>query len=352
MCANLQARPRLFVPLRTAADSYPHDILGPCGSLRGDGVPSLIAATDGNTASGLRNSKNRLLAAFDIRDLAILRSVGLPATLANGLAELDGSGLRRLLGQPQGHAQCAVSPCASAPAQRDELWNSVETLVLVGWSIGGLSLGKPRGFPAVSALFGRVRRCFAFDTSRIMVWRPTQVEFQQIELAVGLRDEELVRQVIVSSAASSLRPIEHYANDNPAVPVREAFRQARETLMAELRLEQDQQLLSIMVPKFLKEYNRTFERAFVEALVGKALSGRGPDRSIPAVCCGGTHARVGQLLSDRDRLCGIRQSDAFALVGPQGSRIAQEMPEISGRANRHPARIEGIVVGELSYRWS
>ena len=275
-CDNLETHSRIVVFLRAAPDSTPHDVLTSSGSLAGQDVPCLTAAADAYTAEGLENWRKRLFVAFSIHDLAILRSLGLPTTLGSGLGQLDGMGLRLLLGQPQGLAQGAADSCDSVPAPRQELWNSGEKLVLVGWSVASLSLQKPRGLQAVTALFGGARRCCSFDTSRIMVWRPTRSQFQQIEFAVGLRDVQLVWQAIANSVASSLHPIEHFANDNPAVPAHEEFRRAREALMAELRREQEQQLLSFLVPRLLQEYNRAYERAFVDPLVRKATADDSP----------------------------------------------------------------------------
>ena len=99
LSASLVTDPRLLVFLRTGQASPPYDVLGACGSLAGESLPCLTASTDLRTARGLENCKKRLFAAFEIHDVIVLRRLGFPATMANGLERLDGAGLRLLLGE-------------------------------------------------------------------------------------------------------------------------------------------------------------------------------------------------------------------------------------------------------------
>lgn len=276
LCANLQTSPRICVALHSSPDAIPYDILGPCGSLAGQQAPCLTAVADAYTAQGLLDWRKYLFAVLDIREVAILRSLGLPVTLANGLAQLDGSGLRQLLGQPQCLPQHAVTSSTAGCAQRNDLWNSVEKLVLVGWSIANLNARAPRGLSDIAALLNGAQGSFGFDASRIMIWRPKKFQLEQIQLATKLRDVDLTRQTIIQNVHDALRSIEHYVNTQPGLPARDAFRVTRANLMAALRLEQERKLLSPGTPSLCEAYQLAANRAFVAPLVHEAASADSP----------------------------------------------------------------------------
>jgi hypothetical protein len=264
------------VALRNSAESAPDDILGPGGSLAGQDIPCLTAARDACTAGGLPHWRKFLFATFDVLTLAILRSLGLPATFATGLAQLDGRGLRDLIGEPHVLTHNETNSAASRCAPSAELWRSVEKLVLVGWSVATLSRRKPHGLHAVAELFGGAQAGFAFDTSRIMVWRPTQSQLQQIQCAARLRDVELARHAIAQSVDVSVGSIDRYVSQHQGLPAGQAFFVARTNLTQLLEQEQQQNLLSYRFPGIQESYRQAFERAFVQPLVREASSASDP----------------------------------------------------------------------------
>ena len=154
LSTNLMTSPRVVAVLRATAESTPYDILGPCGSLAGEQVPCLTAARDAYTAECLPEWRKCLFLAFDVVSLAILRSLGLPVTLAHGLEGLDGDGLRGLLGEPRGLTQGPTRPSPAGCTEQHELWNTVDKLVLVGWSVAGRNGKKPPGLQAVAERLG------------------------------------------------------------------------------------------------------------------------------------------------------------------------------------------------------
>lgn len=276
MSATLQAEPRLFVVLRRSQDATPEDILGPAGLLSGRILACLSAAGDASTAEELDAWQARLFAAFDIWDLAILRSLGIPATLAVGLDRLNGAGLRSMLGRPNaaGHA----NPSAAGPSA---LWAAAEKLILVGWSVARLSASTPNGLKAIASLLGGAGRLFGFDTSRILVWKPTKTHLERIRFAVALRDFSLLREGIADSVNASLRPIDHLVDDQAGLPAGEAFLRARHCLTEELRREQEIGQLSYRIPGLVDVYGRAYERAILDPLVREAATADSPlDRAV------------------------------------------------------------------------
>jgi len=85
-----------LVALRREPTAAPFDIVGDWGTLRGDTLPVLAALGDGETLHALADLNGSLLVAPDIDDMIILRSLGLPATTASGLTNLNAEQLRRM----------------------------------------------------------------------------------------------------------------------------------------------------------------------------------------------------------------------------------------------------------------
>jgi hypothetical protein len=211
-----------------------------------------------------------------MRDVALLRRLELPVTLASGLNQLDGVGLRRLLGPPQAVSRGAISASPFPSVQRADLWNHIDKLLLVGWSVAAMGLRPRPGLQDVANLMHTAHHCFGFDTSRIVIWQPAPFEFEQLQAAVRLRDIELLRQAAAESAQRANRSIEQYVNDHAQRSPREAYRITRQRLMDELRREQERQLLSPSIGTLCDAYSRAFERGFVEPLVEEARTKTDP----------------------------------------------------------------------------
>jgi hypothetical protein len=268
---NLLTDPGIFLTLREGRNQAPHEILGPQGLLNNRRLPCLSAPRDSYTKECLEVWNKRLFAAFDVKDLAVLRLLRLPVTLAHNLERLSGHGLRLVCGDPVGDNRQGKSRRERAPG----LWRHVEKLILVGWSIADLELREPQGLRPVAALLDAAQEHLGFDVSHIRVWRPSDSQLRQIGLAARLGDRALVKQAISDGVARSCRGVEDFAG-HPKTSASDEFLVARRELMEELQREQKQRSLSVKMPTISEHYNRAYERAFVEPLVHEAASAAAP----------------------------------------------------------------------------
>jgi hypothetical protein len=76
-----------------------YDLLGPDGCFAHSDPPCFGALDDLITSRYFEHSRRNLFVAFDLLDLAVLRMMRFPATLATGLDQLNGQQIRLLFGE-------------------------------------------------------------------------------------------------------------------------------------------------------------------------------------------------------------------------------------------------------------
>jgi hypothetical protein len=112
-------------------------------------------------------------AACTSADVALLLSLGIPATLASGLAQLGGRHLDKV---------CQTYRLGKfAPQPGVEYLNDWRTshVVLLGWSLATLTRDEPRGLAEIVAHFGDIERYLEICLERFCLWVPSQEEFDK-----------------------------------------------------------------------------------------------------------------------------------------------------------------------------
>jgi hypothetical protein len=129
-----------------------------------------------------------LFAAARLGDVALIRALGLPATLSLGLHRLGASGLRRLdvlFAAPDLALARGGSP-AHPPA-----------LVLVGWSPLARSAQPPPPLARAAAALAAARTHLGLALSGVQLWRPPTADIESLHYLLGLRRAERVSVIRV-----------------------------------------------------------------------------------------------------------------------------------------------------------
>jgi hypothetical protein len=199
------------------------DILTAAGLLSGSSLPVLAAADDVHTDKHVKAALGRLYVAAGLPDVAVLRALGLPATTAHGMGELDWPQMRHLCNdydlprtatgvQPTlpeaAKPTDALGPLAENLRRRQ---SSVEVppsgrirprLTLVAWSPGSCSQDTPPAVANAIHRLGQFATHLRTDVSRIDVWRPTKKDLERLKFVLGLAEVEQVRTVLLESCYS------------------------------------------------------------------------------------------------------------------------------------------------------
>jgi hypothetical protein len=274
----LAAPPGIFAVLRSQPDAPPHDLLLPRGQLLTADPPCFAAPEDYTTRQALKQAGGRLFAAMDLQDLAILQTLGLPATLAVGLDQLDGAQLRRLCPSLEPvEASQREEPTVVATERSLPLWAHAQQLVLVGWSVCAFDGTEPSVLKDMIELLASAARAFDLDLEALRVWRPRELDLLQIRLAARLRDTNFVRRMLVTSVEHAAQSISDYASsDVPQPSSQQAYLALHGQLHEQLRREQQRGIRSSQIPGMLARFRRAFEQVAVEPLVQRAMQAADP----------------------------------------------------------------------------
>jgi hypothetical protein len=171
-------------------------------------------------------ARELLYASPDIREVAILRSLGMPATLSLGLHRLNYQGLRVLDSQFREDPLCDTFRC----------W---PTLVLLGWSPLSLSAEpSPALLPAVKHLI-HAREDLDIELRGVCTWRLGADDVENVRYWTKLRSAETIRMLLRKRVDDTLFDIETLL---PTSPVREATAADRASAYASARADLVHQL--------------------------------------------------------------------------------------------------------------
>jgi len=134
-----------ILAFRKNRDEKPFALLGRYGLLAGPGTPITAALDDARTVAGIQET-GVLIACFDVLETALLRSLGLPATLLTGLVQPDLDGLQRLarlFGSDDPRVDPQQSSTNLASQQTGGSLADPPRLALMGWSPRSLSTEPP-----------------------------------------------------------------------------------------------------------------------------------------------------------------------------------------------------------------
>jgi len=218
------------VALRDEPGGKPFELLTASGALSGRGLPVLASMRDARTKE-IMTTNNALYVTSDIREAALLRSLGLAATVASGLHGMSLEMLRSLnqrfgpTGQSKAYqdmttaielelaenadsdeaeplegANSAAAPVSTTPSAGER--SSPEaappprepSLVLIGWGPLSLKLELPSWLPALTAELHLAKRHLRLRFQNINAWRPSPEDLDQLCYLLRLRDESVVRE--------------------------------------------------------------------------------------------------------------------------------------------------------------
>ncbi len=280
----------LLVALRRRPGEAPFDILSDGGSFSGN--PALLSSLrDSNTISAIEEEDGFLLVAGAINDLFVLRSAGLPVTLASGILPLDRAKLdslirARVLRRCGEHALHSTDEMRQARSHEhsDRVQNAdradanaeLPQLNFVAWSPGELSLEEPPFLAQIRAELGAVGEHLRIDVSEIFEWTPTIKEFNSLRFCLEFGESERACQILKRSIDSNSAELTDglgavQASDPP--DFENAFSNLQHSVMA-FRVDKSHTRLQTA----LDEYISTVERELLEPLRLQGLAYRSPLR--------------------------------------------------------------------------
>jgi hypothetical protein len=314
------------VALRDEPGRKPFELLTCAGALSGRDLPVFASMRDARTkdlATG--NARcNALYVTCEIREVALLRSVGLAASMASGLDERSLETFRRLSQTPEfsltepskayqeamaagaaeldaevaadadalagANSDVAANPTTPAapdpamppvpekyvsgtPPQHTATWSSDEPLrVLLGWRPLVLTLECPSWPGLLAAELDLAEQYLRLDFADMHVWRPVPEYLEKLKYLLKFRDEPLIRECLSGQygdhfSIAAVRP-------DPAGPSknRPPFMKAWDDLQDRLDEDRKHQRLSEEGDEGLRTYERLAEEELVRPLEDWALA--------------------------------------------------------------------------------
>ncbi|MFT4558051.1 MAG: hypothetical protein ACI92S_003425 [Planctomycetaceae bacterium] len=271
--------PPLDKPQAPFAASFREEVESPHELLTSDGIlpvsqePAVFGAmNDFRTKSAAMKFKKRVVVAFNLTDLAVLRSLGFAATTATGLASMKGRELRLLFGRPKvGGTDVAKSRTAT----RADISRHGARIVLADWDISSLSRKQTDEGAKICSQMAKAESSLGFDTSRLSTWKPTTRELSEFSDAAEFEDQNALRQLFRESLDESVRP----ASTCIKVPTKkltllDAYRELSKELLRSERIRGNERTLASK----LLHYSELWEKEIVEPLLKEARDQSQPIR--------------------------------------------------------------------------
>jgi hypothetical protein len=295
-----EGRPRLAPPLcdpdgavlalRRHPGGAVYDLLTSRGCLASRRLPVLASWDDRFTFARFVKS-GVLFAADDIRDVALLRTLGLPATLSTGLERTTLKDFRSLR-----QAFADVLPCGSPCVAEIEAALSAEgyvlgadlepaesrpTLVLLGWQIRSL---RPDFPPTVSPVAARLHGFglhLGVELAEVAVWRPNRCALDKIAFCLAVTPPGCYATALLRSYKDQLYTLESCADPEKAARVGTDGApvdvvEARARLLEQLREDRGERRASDRTREALAAYDTLTRRDLIEPLQRWALASADP----------------------------------------------------------------------------
>lgn len=263
-----------FLFLRRDKDEPPFDLVNMHGQLASDAPPCFTACEDYFTDAWCRHTGKVILATANMLDLAILRSLSLPVTVAAGLDSLTGLQLRLLCGPPKiAELQHSAICAGSESGNRAAICRRRMRVALVDWNVARLSHEKHKSLRSAITFLTEAEAALGFDIDHVRVWRPTKADFRQIFMSVRARDIELIQEVIRSSMRRCLYGVSRYAGgDKPAKNIARGYADARRALLEDIQRGRGSQHSSFPVSAKLDEIQQSFDCEVLGPILDEAMS--------------------------------------------------------------------------------
>lgn len=197
----LEANRRFLRALRKKPRGKPFDMLvGSTGSLSG-GWSFAQAMDDWEIRARISRERGRLFVADSAGDLAILRSLDLPAVPAAGLDSLTGKRFeefrRALSFDDPGIKSEPERPAATEPPAPEEPLPFPVGLILVNWSLERLDAGDQPAALAVARQLLELKRNYGLPIYDVGLWKPNPQRLTALtECLRNGRKEEVARIAI------------------------------------------------------------------------------------------------------------------------------------------------------------
>ncbi len=259
-----------LIPLRDAGGGV-FDLLTPGGCLRSRELRALAVLRDGWTAARLARA-GVLAAAGEIREVALLRALGLPDTLSTGL-ERAGPREARALGEAHPHPAAGADGAAAAGGSA----GARPTLGLLGWEILALRPDVPAGVGRIAARLTKVDQHLGLGPAGIAVWRAGAPCLERVALYLEAGEPGHARGALRESLGEDLYDLDRFAGPGPPPggPERQGpgdVTEARARLLAGLAEDRAGRRLSDRTREARRRYEAAAQRGLVEPLQRWALA--------------------------------------------------------------------------------
>jgi hypothetical protein len=234
------------------------------GSIRSTSPPCFDISRDSDTVAKVAKWDNSLFVAFRTPDLLALRKLGLPVVGSAGLGSLSGEQLAELFGPSDDSSLGRVRFMNDlAP-----VFQNVEQIVLVGWSVTGVSLEVPESVLNVVDVLYEAERAFELITEDLLVWQPSIIEIRRFEAGRHARDSALICAAIRESVKCSAKPIRHFVKRGTHLQNDVASSRAKlESELAKYGCNP-----SIYLSEAIKDYRNNLDLEFVQPIRDEAAS--------------------------------------------------------------------------------
>jgi hypothetical protein len=248
--AKLNAPGEVAVVVRDRQHGTVIDILTESGSVFDEDLPVFTASASEQLLLMPDYEHHEVLAAFSIKDLAVLRACGIPATLAVGLDslhpadldrlcetfQLDRSKSRRLddLEIAEEDMQSATDPLRryaevemhqwdwhsnddcrdgiqteSSEPQPSEAARMNKRLVLLGWSPATLDIDPPVGYTAVEKHFRELEQHMGLSLFEVCSWLPNSDDMTRLQYLMRCEDAARAREALLDCLYDRMHGFDH-----------------------------------------------------------------------------------------------------------------------------------------------
>lgn len=274
----LQINPVEFCVLRQRPEDPPFDLVTNAGCLTTSDPPCFTACEDALTEQWARRY-NFVLMAQSIRDVAVLRALQLPATVATGLTSMNGRQYRALCGLPQvlvesttGQQHVGDSVATADGCRR------AHKLIAVGWQPATLSNPGLRQVRTLAHNLTTMNQHFQFAVDSMKIWAPSEPQLSSIKTAVMLQDWELLLWAMRYSLTHVYTPQQYLQPGPPEVRV--SWHDARTAFAEQCRRAS---MLHDPVPdlrKALEHYRACFVAEFIQPIMADLADTPDPHRRV------------------------------------------------------------------------
>jgi len=165
-----------IIPLCKKAGQDPYDLVTDHGGIATGAMPLCACLEDGRITKMLSANNHVLCAACSSADAVALLSLGIPATLASGLAQLGEDHLDKICRYYK-LGKYAIGRHRMSYYDDDP---RVPQVLVVGWSPANLTLEEPEGFAEIVSHLNAIEQHLGICLEKFSLWQMTPKELEGI----------------------------------------------------------------------------------------------------------------------------------------------------------------------------